>query len=166
MDSRRFGMHPLNVSFKYSQQRVCQWKAYMMIMSICLNFWGKHAFCESHEELEIWIRLLELLRKFEGFKEICEAFVPVKCLQSCFHNHVTARFAVSAFSPSQLYLSQSYAGLQLSSSCFGAYIYILSHSLTPPPSGTQVMKKDVKMTSRENEALYLQKIWTVAPTLF
>lgn len=100
--------------------------------------------------------------KFEGFNQIHKAFVPVKSLQACFHNHVSARFAVGAFSPSLLYLSQSYAGLQLCSSCFGSYIYILS----PPPPVILVMKKDVKMTSRKSDGLYLQKIWTIAPIPF
>lgn len=86
-----------------------------------------YAVCLS-ENFEIWI-LVPIHMKFMGFIKISEVLASLNCLQLCFHNHDIPRYADNSFSSSPLFLSLSDARVQLSSSCFGSYIYILFHFL-------------------------------------
>lgn len=90
----------------------------------------KGSICCVHilEKFEIWI-LVPICMEFMGFIKISEVLAPLNCLQLCFYNHNIPRYADNSFSSSPLFLSLSYARVQLSSSCFGSYIYILFLSL-------------------------------------
>lgn len=113
-----------------------------------MTFKGSICFVHSLEKFNIWI-FVPISMKFMGFIKISEVFVPINYLQLCFYNHDIPRYADNSFSSSLLFLSLSYARVQLSSSCSGSYIYILFHSLYQTYTNKKMilkLEKDIKMT--------------------